>query len=199
MLSFLQYLSFFERVLESNFSRFGGWVAQRTLTIADLRLYQLHSWLSGSFGACLNGDRLDGMTEEILNGFPLLELHKERVEELCDVVAYRSQFSWPYSTFDFSPDEVSGGDEENEHAYRISGASGVPRLTLTHAEETLDVEPIRLAAVIGKVRKAAISQLVDRSHFRSVLTHLSNSCHSRTRSLNQIARNGGMFMRDVSI
>jgi glutathione S-transferase len=148
-----QFLVFFERVLERNFSKFGVWIAHKEITIADLRLYQLHMWLGGKFGACLHGDRLDGMPDDILSGFPLLDLHRERVEEIAEVMAFRSRFSWPYSTFYFNPGEAA--DDEDAYAFRIEDNSKVPRITLTHASKTVNVEPIRLAAVIGKVREIA--------------------------------------------
>lgn len=169
----MQILSFFERVLENNFSKFGVWVAQSTVTIADLRLYQLHTWLSGSFGACLRGDRLDGMPPDILKGFPLLELHKERVEEIAEVMAFRSHFSWPYSTFYFDPDEENEQADDVEDAYLIGEESEIPRLTLTHAWNTLNAEPIRLAAAIGKVRKGSVLFLLQ---CQAPMALSSNTC-----------------------
>ena len=174
-------------------------MAQPTLTIADLRLYQLHTWLSGSFGACLHGERLDGMPKEILNGFPLLELHKERVEETSDVMAFRGQFPWPYATFNFNPDEASEQHEEVGSAYPLSNSSEMPRLTLTHAEETLNVEPIRLAAAIGKVRWPWPARSPWYALFAGLTNPaLPNSCRLRTKLLNRKARNGRMFTKDAS-
>jgi hypothetical protein len=115
----------------------------------------LLAWLSGSFGACLNGNNIEGVPVDILKGYPLLELHKERVEELPEVVNFRSQRSAPYSTFDFP----SSGDAEPIGANKRSCKSAptpelakLPRLTLTHAEDTENIIPLRLAAAIGKVR-----------------------------------------------
>ncbi|CAB9506161.1 S-crystallin [Seminavis robusta] len=149
------FLSFFERELEQNFSRYGGWIAQNKLTIADLRLYQLLCWLGGSFEACLNGNSLVGIPGDILQGHPLLELHKERVEEIKEVSQFRSQCPHPYESFTSPTGADTGSDGVGPRREKPAVAkiepSKLPRFTLTHAENTPNTQPLRLAAALGKI------------------------------------------------
>ena len=101
----------------------------------------------------MNG-KLDGIPNDIVKGHPLLELHKERVDEISQVIQFRSECPHPYVTFNFptNPDGEQGppspgrGDRPGK-----TEQPKLPRLTLTHADNTQYTQPLRLAAAIGKV------------------------------------------------
>ena len=153
--------------MESNFSSFNGWIAQNKVTIADLLLYQLVSWLDGSFGACLNGFMMEGFPADMLNEYPLLQLHKERIEEMPQIKSFRSLHGHPYSSFDFVPEEES--PSRPHYCIPATDTTTLPRLTLINMKDSRHADALRFAAAIGKVRARRIWTLV--SYQRSTSAH----------------------------
>lgn len=66
-----------------------------TISIADLRLYQLALWIDSGI--------LDGVPPSTLDTYPQIRSHLERVKELDQVAAFYSRHSPPYGDFDFVP------------------------------------------------------------------------------------------------
>jgi prostaglandin-H2 D-isomerase / glutathione transferase len=86
------FLSYFENMLSSNDS---GWLVGKDITIADLQLYRLETWVGSSM--------LDGIPAATLDPFPLVRAHKERIESLPEVLSWRSKHPTPYTDFAFEP------------------------------------------------------------------------------------------------
>jgi glutathione S-transferase len=85
------YFSYFEKVLEENGT---GWLVGEKVTIADLQLNRVPSWVMSGM--------LDGIPKDLVDGYPLLKAHHERIEALPEVVAWRANHPTPYTDFEFS-------------------------------------------------------------------------------------------------
>ena len=124
-----------------------GWPKTRS----QLQTCCFINWFPGSFGACLNGFMLDGFPNDIVIEYPLLQLHKERLEEIQQVESFRALHEHPYASFDFVPD-VEVDVVKPGYTLPVSDIANLPRLTLTHMRDSRSADTIRIAAAIGKVR-----------------------------------------------
>jgi len=86
------YLGYFEKVLNANPS---GWLVGNTVTIADLQLHRITSWVSSGM--------LDGIPKTILDDYPLVKVHNENIEALPSVVKWRTEHPTPYQDFQHTP------------------------------------------------------------------------------------------------
>ena len=94
---------------------------------------------------------LDGFPNDIVIEYPLLQLHKERLEEIQQVESFRALHEHPYASFDFVPD-VEVDVVKPGYTLPVSDIANLPRLTLTHMRDSRSADTIRIAAAIGKVR-----------------------------------------------
>jgi glutathione S-transferase len=85
------YFSHFEKVLKENGT---GWLVGENVTIADLQLHRVPSWVMSGM--------LDGIPKDLVDGYPLVKAHHERIEALPEVVAWRANHPTPYTDFEFS-------------------------------------------------------------------------------------------------
>lgn len=94
---------------------------------------------------------MDGFPADILSEFPLLRLHKERLEEIKQIKSFRALHGHPYGAFDFVPEvEV---DSRPDYNMPVTDLAMLPRLTLTHMKDSRGVDALRFAAAIGKVSR----------------------------------------------
>lgn len=87
------FLSYFEKMLKTNDT---GWLVGDKVTLADVQLTRVQSWVSSGI--------LDGIPKDLLNGYPLVKAHFKRIEALPAVVAWRTQYPTPYNDFEFDPE-----------------------------------------------------------------------------------------------
>ena len=72
------WLGFMETLLDKNGKT--GYFVDDTLTVADLAAWRLCGWISGGV--------IDGIPEEILNNFPLLNAHQNQISNLPKVIEW---------------------------------------------------------------------------------------------------------------
>jgi glutathione S-transferase len=72
-----------------------GWLVGDSITIADLRVEGNLDWI--------NSGMLDGIPKNVLDKYPLLKGHMNKVREHEQVKAWYANYIKPYSTFDFEP------------------------------------------------------------------------------------------------
>jgi glutathione S-transferase len=89
-------LSFFEKKLDSNGT---GWLVGDKVTIADLLLHRIATWLSSGM--------LDGFSTDVLDGYSLVKAHGDKIEAIPEVISWRKSHPTPYTDFDFVPPESS--------------------------------------------------------------------------------------------
>jgi glutathione S-transferase len=87
------FLSHFEKLLEENGT---GWLVGKKVTVADLQLQRVTSWVKSGM--------LDGIPKDLVDGYPLVKAHDERIEALPEVVAWRAKYPTPYTDFEFQPE-----------------------------------------------------------------------------------------------
>lgn len=92
-----KYLAVLEAVLQENNQTAGGsWLVGDSVTIADLQLYRLASWISSG--------GLDGIPPALVrDGFPRIAAHLAAIEALPPVREWRAQHPTPYADFVFNP------------------------------------------------------------------------------------------------
>lgn len=90
------YLSYFENALKTNAT---GWLAGDSVTIADLLLHRITSWVSGGM--------LDGIPDDLLDSYPTVKQHDQKVEALPAVQQWRAEHPTPYRDFTFEPTSSS--------------------------------------------------------------------------------------------
>ena len=94
---------------------------------------------------------MTGFPADILSDFPLLQLHKERLEEIKQIKSFRALHGHTYGSFDHVPEvEV---DSRPDYSIPVTDLATLPRLTLTHMKDSRSVDAFRLAAAIGKVSR----------------------------------------------
>jgi len=86
------HLSYFETSLARSES---GYLVGDRVTVADLQLYRITSWLRKGI--------IEGISKDILFDYPRVQAHYEKIESLPEVQVWRSKHAEPYPTFDFSP------------------------------------------------------------------------------------------------
>jgi glutathione S-transferase len=89
---FPKYLGYLNNILKNNVS---GWLVGDTVTIADLRLYQLATWIDS--GA------LDGVPSSVLDTYPEIKQHMLQIREIPEVKEFYAKHSAPYGDFDYVP------------------------------------------------------------------------------------------------
>jgi Glutathione S-transferase, C-terminal domain len=100
----LQFLKYFEHVIAEN--KGAGWLVGPRLTVTDLVLYHLSSWLDGGLDGGIVGGEVCVNDSSVLDSYPLVRQHKESIDNLFSVIEFRDQYKSPYSTFDFVPPNV---------------------------------------------------------------------------------------------
>lgn len=85
------YLSYFENALKEN----GDWLVGNSITIADLQLHHLCTWFSSG--------SLDGIPSTLIDTYPLVKAHGERIEDIPEVKGFRAEHKEPYVDFEFTP------------------------------------------------------------------------------------------------
>lgn len=99
------------------------------MTIADLVLYRLVSWLEGTLEAGFDCGKLQRINSSILNNYPLLRQHRESIDKIPSIVGFHKRFQAPYSTFDFTPEE-----EEPQKSNRKKAINRPKRVRLTKSD-----------------------------------------------------------------
>jgi glutathione S-transferase len=84
------YFSHFEKVLKENGT---GWLVGKKVTIADIQLHRVPTWVMSGM--------LDGIPKDLVDGYPLVKAHHERIEALPEVVVWRANHPTPYTNFEF--------------------------------------------------------------------------------------------------
>ena len=72
-----------------------GWLVGDSVTIADLRLYQMAIWI--------DSDILDGMPPSVLDAYPHVKKHMHRIKQIPQVKEFYAKHSPPYGDFDYVP------------------------------------------------------------------------------------------------
>lgn len=85
------HLAYFEKSLKDNGS---GWLVGSKITVADLALTRISGWISGGI--------LDGIPASILDKYPLVKAHRERIEAEPAVAEWRNKHPTPYTDFEFA-------------------------------------------------------------------------------------------------
>uniref|UniRef100_A0A7R9ZQ82 Glutathione S-transferase n=1 Tax=Craspedostauros australis TaxID=1486917 RepID=A0A7R9ZQ82_9STRA len=86
----LMYMAYLNGVLEKNGS---GWFVGDSVTIADLMVLRVTSWVGSGM--------LDGIPPETLDPFPLIKAHMEKIAALPEVKEFRDKHTTPYGNFKF--------------------------------------------------------------------------------------------------
>jgi len=86
------FFSYFEKVLKENGT---GWLVGDKVTIADLGLHRLTVWVKSGI--------IDGVPATLLDDYPHVNEHDEKVESIPEVVDWRQKHPTPYTDFDFNP------------------------------------------------------------------------------------------------
>ena len=85
-------MDLFSKQIESNPS---GWIAGDKVTIADLHFYTWALTVRSGF--------LQGIPTDLLDKYPAIVAHEEKVKNIPEVQAWYGKHTPPYSTFDFTP------------------------------------------------------------------------------------------------
>ena len=88
------YLNYFENALKENGS---GWLVGSSITIADLAMHRVVAWIISGI--------LDGISKDLVDGYPQVKKHYEAIEALPEVVAFRKNHPLPFKEeeFDYVP------------------------------------------------------------------------------------------------
>ncbi|KAL7563578.1 hypothetical protein ACA910_006469 [Epithemia clementina (nom. ined.)] len=93
------YLLYFEQALVNNSIQNASnyWLVGDSITIADLCLHRITSWIGSGI--------LSGIPADLVDQYPALKKHYTAIEALPEVLAFRKKYPTPYTTFDYVPDE----------------------------------------------------------------------------------------------
>jgi glutathione S-transferase len=84
------FFTHFENILKENGT---GWLVGEKVTIADIQWHRVSSWVMSGM--------LDGIPKDLVDGYPSVKAHHERIEGLPEVVAWRTNYPTPYTDFEF--------------------------------------------------------------------------------------------------